>query len=69
MNAARVELTRALEKDVLLVERFDRPATGGRRAMVSALTVLELDEIAGRYASYAETWSRASGARCATSQV
>ena len=28
---AEVELTEALGKDVLLVERFDRPATGGRR--------------------------------------
>lgn len=54
LNAAALELTRALDKDVLLIERFDRPATGGRRAMVSALTMLELDEMTGRYASYAD---------------
>jgi len=48
-----VDLTSALGKDVLLIERFDRPGGGRRRAMVSALTVLGLDEVAGRYASYA----------------
>lgn len=52
IDAAKVELTEALGKDVLLVERFDRPATGGRRALVSALTILGLDEWGGRYASY-----------------
>lgn len=53
IEAAPVELSRALGRDVLLVERFDRPAARGRRAMVSALTMLELDELAARYASYA----------------
>jgi serine/threonine-protein kinase HipA len=53
LDAASVELTRALGKDVLLVERFDR-AGEGRRALVSALTMLELDEIGGIYASYAD---------------
>ncbi len=43
LSVAAVELTSALGKDVLLIERFDRPE-GGRRAMVSALTMLELDE-------------------------
>jgi serine/threonine-protein kinase HipA len=52
IETARVELTEALGKDVLLVERFDRPAGGGRRALVSALTILGLDEWGGRYASY-----------------
>lgn len=55
LNVAKVELARALEKDVLLVERFDREATAGgwqRRAMVSALTLLGLDEMMARYASY-----------------
>lgn len=52
IGAARVELTKALGKNVLLVERFDRPLAGGRRAQVSALTVLGLDEWGGRYASY-----------------
>jgi serine/threonine-protein kinase HipA len=54
LNVATVQLTRAREKDVLLIDRFDRPAAGGRRAMVSALSILELDEIGARYASYAE---------------
>jgi len=45
----------ALGKDVLLVDRFDRtPGTGLRHAIVSALTILELDEMLGRYASYAD---------------
>lgn len=52
IEVAAVELTEALGKDVLLVERFDRPAPGGRRAQVSALTILGLDEWGGRYASY-----------------
>jgi serine/threonine-protein kinase HipA len=38
---------------VLLVERFDRTAVPGeRRLLVSALTVLGLDELMGRYATY-----------------
>jgi serine/threonine-protein kinase HipA len=54
LDATPVSLTRALGRDVLMVRRFDRPAGGGRRGMVSALTMLGLDEIAARYASYAE---------------
>lgn len=54
LNVARVELAGALGRDVLLVERFDRTPAGGRRAMVSALTILGLEEPAARYASYAE---------------
>lgn len=54
LDVAQVELTHALGRDVLLVERFDRNPTDGRRAMVSALTILGLDEMAGRYASYAD---------------
>jgi serine/threonine-protein kinase HipA len=54
LNVARVEITRSLGKDVLLVERFDRPAGGSRRARVSAMTILELDEMSARYASYAD---------------
>jgi serine/threonine-protein kinase HipA len=55
LNAAPVKLTQGLGKDVLLIERFDRvPAATGwaRRALVSALTMLELDEMEARYASY-----------------
>jgi len=54
LNVAHVALSSALGRDVLLVERFDRPAGGGRRMMVSALTILGLDEIAAPYASYAD---------------
>ena len=57
LDAAPVELARALGKDVLLVERFDRTVQRARRMMVSALTILELhdaDGIAGRYATYVD---------------
>jgi serine/threonine-protein kinase HipA len=53
--AAPVMLQQAGGKDILLVERFDREkAKDGwrRRAMVSALTLLALDEMMARYASY-----------------
>jgi serine/threonine-protein kinase HipA len=53
--AAAVRLVRALDKDVLLIERFDRDRTeaGWRRIpMVSALTLFGLDELMARYASY-----------------
>lgn len=55
LNVATVKLTNVAGKDVLLIERFDRtPRDGGaeRRLMVSALTILQLDEMAARYASY-----------------
>lgn len=55
LNVAPVELVEAANKDVLLVERFDRePGAGGwsRKAMISALTLLGLDEMMARYASY-----------------
>jgi len=55
LNAAGVQLTRALGRDVLLIERFDRVRSRAhwqRRAMVSALTLLELDEMMAAYASY-----------------
>lgn len=55
LHVAPVYLRSALGKDVLLVERFDRVWSGGhwhRRAMVSALTMFELDEMMAAYASY-----------------
>lgn len=55
LDVARVELTRAMGKDVLLVRRFDRERaeTGWkRRAMVSVLTLLGLDERMAAHASY-----------------
>lgn len=55
LDVAPVEVTKALGKAVLLVERFDRIAgTAKRKALVSALTILELNELAARWASYAE---------------
>jgi serine/threonine-protein kinase HipA len=54
VEAAPVRLATAHGRDALLVERFDRPGSGRRRAMVSALTMLELDEAGARYASYAD---------------
>lgn len=53
LDVAPVKLEQVLGKDVLLVERFDRPpGTGERRAVVSALTILQLDELLARYATY-----------------
>ncbi len=54
IDAAAARLTKAHGRDALLVERFDRPGGGRRRAMVSALTMLGLDEMGARYASYAD---------------
>jgi serine/threonine-protein kinase HipA len=55
LHVAPVSLRSALGKDVLLIERFDRIWSDGhwhRRALVSALTMLELDEMMAAYASY-----------------
>ncbi|WP_320200607.1 type II toxin-antitoxin system HipA family toxin (plasmid) [Agrobacterium sp. rho-13.3] len=55
INVAPVKMVRSSGKDVLLVSRFDRTALDGgwlRHSMVSALTILELDEMQARYASY-----------------
>lgn len=55
INAAPVKLVQAANKDVLLIERFDREKTAGgwtRKAMVSALTLFGLDDMMARYASY-----------------
>lgn len=57
LDVAPVRLERAAGRDVLLVERFDRPRVAGewrRRPMVSALTLFGLDEMMARYASYAD---------------
>jgi len=55
INVAPVKLVTAANKDVLLIERFDRGKSNAgwtRRAMVSALTLFALDEMMARYASY-----------------
>lgn len=54
LNVAKTELESVLDRDVLLVERFDRPGNGRRQGMVSALTLLGLDEMMARYASYVD---------------
>ncbi|HEY7773637.1 MAG TPA: HipA domain-containing protein [Marinagarivorans sp.] len=55
INAAPVKLVQAAQKDILLIERFDRKKTAKgwtRKTMVSALTLFGLDEMMARYASY-----------------
>ena len=55
LDVAPVKLKKAANKDVLLIERFDRELTGEgwiRKAMVSALTLFGLDDMMARYASY-----------------
>lgn len=55
LNVAEVKLVEASGKDVLLIERFDRILVDSgwhRKSIVSALTMLELDEMMARYASY-----------------
>lgn len=53
LGVAGCEVFRSGDIDVLLVERFDRtPVPGERRMVVSALTILQLDEAWGRYATY-----------------
>ena len=53
LDVAATERVTVLDRDVLLVERFDRiPGTRRRRAVVSALTLLGLGELYARYATY-----------------
>jgi serine/threonine-protein kinase HipA len=55
LNVSPVKLAKAANKDVLLIERFDRVPKGdkwARKAMVSALTLFRLDDMMARYASY-----------------
>jgi serine/threonine-protein kinase HipA len=53
LDVARTEVTEVLGHDVLLVDRFDRPEGGRqRRMLVSALTILNLDVMMARYATY-----------------
>ena len=55
LDVAPVKLAKAANKDVLLIERFDRLPKGNewtRKTMVSALTMLGLDDMMARYASY-----------------
>jgi serine/threonine-protein kinase HipA len=53
LSVAASRVIRSLGRDVLLVRRFDRTAVPGeRRLLVSALTILGLDEMVARYATY-----------------
>ena len=55
LNVANVKLVKAANKDVLLIERFDRNHNNHgwtRKLMISALSLLKLDEMHARYASY-----------------
>lgn len=55
IDVSPVQLTKAMNKDVLLIERFDRIKSNGcweRRALVSALTLFGLDELMAAHASY-----------------
>jgi serine/threonine-protein kinase HipA len=57
LNVASVKMAHTAGKDVLLIERFDRERRANvwhRKAMVSALTLLAIDEMMARYASYEE---------------
>ena len=46
------KLTEVRGRDVLLVRRFDRAEGGLRFMTISGLTMLNLDEMFGRYATY-----------------
>jgi len=52
IRAASTTLARAAGRDVLLVERFDRPGDGTRRSVLSGLTLLGLHELASRHGTY-----------------
>ena len=55
LDVANVKQVQAARKDVLLIERFDRVASKDgwqRKSMISALSLLALDENLARYASY-----------------
>ncbi len=55
LDVAPVKLVRAANKDVLLIERFDRvwqENDWSRKSVVSALTLFGLDDMMARYASY-----------------
>ncbi|MDQ8044720.1 MAG: type II toxin-antitoxin system HipA family toxin [Solirubrobacteraceae bacterium] len=55
LDVAPVELARVGDRDVLLVERFDRvPGTRQRRALLSGLTLLGLDEMWPGQAAYGD---------------
>lgn len=61
LDAASVSLEKSMGRDILLVERFDREMSANgptRRHMVSGLSLLLLDAMEARYASYLELADR-----------
>lgn len=52
LNVAEVQLQQVMGKDILLVKRFDRGDQQTRRLMLSGLSLLQLNEMEARYASY-----------------
>lgn len=55
LNVAEVKMTKAANKDVILIKRFDREKKINgwtRRCIISALTLFGLDDMMARYASY-----------------
>jgi len=52
LNVPESRVVRSLGKEVLLVRRFDRDGAGGRRHVVSGLTMAQTDEMYARYVSY-----------------
>ncbi len=53
LEVPKARLIQSLGRDVLLIERFDRSPGGGRRHVVSGLTMLGFDALLGaRYGSY-----------------
>lgn len=56
IDVAKVQLEQSLGKDILLVERFDRirqkNGLTARRLILSGLSLLQLNEMEARYASY-----------------
>lgn len=54
IDVAPTRFTRSAGRDVLLVERFDRPGGGTRRFVLSGLTLLGLHEMAVRHGSYVD---------------
>lgn len=55
IDVPNARVVRSMGRDVLLIERFDRPQGGGRRHTVSGLTMLGLDaHLGARYGSYPE---------------
>ncbi len=55
LDVPNARVIKSMGRDVLLIERFDRPSGGQRRHVVSGLTMLGLDALLGaRYSSYPE---------------